>query len=564
MKYLFLNLFVISCLLMGTSNFSLAQDGSAKATVKEEEKSKIQFNGLGRTIISQTSIGGDVLDADSSTIENITDGEFLLDLVVNATPNKNTEVQSILRIRNEFGGFFGSGVTVEVRELWARGIIANVLKYRVGDMDIAMTPYTLFLAPREGTVNEPAVFQPQQQVIDYEQFYTDQNTRRMQGAHLDFGLDFAQGLDELDLKGFIARIRGTDFLTTPTRLVAGGELDLSTVTFNDSLGLKADVGLNLVHTFDDLQSGNATAGIRNTVFTVDFDVTIMDKKNIALHLVGEAGMSTLETAERIVNASGDEENVTLTEEDDTFLEVGATLELKQQNLKLSASFIDIGPDFFSMGAQSKRIDFEAEKSFYNRIGADSEFRTPTLFDITRDRGIYTFRTSDRLMAYDPRFSNTMPYGDATPNRQGIKLGVEYGNVDDKFNANINAAFLSELRGQGTFELKSFTLLRAAANFNIHKFADWKKELRATFGLQVESVSRDGLEIEQVDLSSNLIEVGLEAEVFSKFDLLFGVKLLAAEGTEYIPEIVEFNDVRDFPAPYVVDDTESLIGVGFKY
>jgi hypothetical protein len=563
MKYTFIKFLFLSSILIFSSNIIHAQDGSAKAS-EEEDKPKLQFNGLGRTIISQTSIDGDLLDTDSSTIENVTDGEFLLDLQVNANPNKNSEVSTIIRLRNEFGGFFGAGMAIEVRELWARGIIAEVLKYRIGDMDVVMSPYTLFNPDEEGFVNEPAVFAPQRDVIHYEQFYTDENTRRLQGASLDFGLNFAQVLKDVEAKAFIARIRGTDFFTVPNRLVTGGQLDFSTVTLNDSLGLKADFGVNFVHTFDDLQSGNANAGIRNTVTTFDFDVAIMDKKNIAIHLVGETGMSNLETAERKKNANGDEENVTLSTEDDTFLDIGAQLKLKKQNLTLSVSFIDIGPDFFSVGAQSRRIDYNSDKTFYNRIGEDREVRQPGLFDLTRDRGLYTFATSDRLMGYDPRYSNTMPYGNATANRQGLKFKIEYGNINDKINAKIDGAFLSELRGQGTSELKNFTLLRASANFNIHKLASLKNKLRATVGLQIESTSRGGVEIEQVDLSSNLIEVGLEAELFAKFELLIGAKLFSSEGNDYIPLIGTFNDVQDFPVRLSIDDQETLIGLGIKY
>jgi hypothetical protein len=564
MKYKLTKLLFCVSLLILSANLGYAQDGSAKATLLEEDGPKIQFNGLGRALISQTGIGGDVLDADTSTIENITDGEFLLDLAINAFPNKNTEVQSILRIRNEFGGFFGAGVSVEVRELWIRGVIAEILKYRVGDMDLVMTPYTLFNSQEDGTINEAAVFLPQREVIEYEQFYTDNNTRRLQGAKLDFGLDFARGLDDMDANAFITRIRGTDFFTTPTRFVSGGQLKFSTQTFDDSLGIKVDVGFNVVHTFDDLQSGNANSGIRNTIYSADFDVTVFDKKDMGIHLVGEAGMSNLVTAERITNAAGDRENVTLTEEDDSFLDIGLRLDLKKQNLSISASFVDIGPDFFSATAQSKRIEYNADKSFYNRIGTDRGLRQPGLFDLTRDRALYTFRISDQLMAYDPRYANTMPYGRATANRQGLRASVEYGKPEEKIHARVDAAFLSEIRGQGTFELKDFTLVRASADFNIHKFAGWEKKLRATLGLQIESTSRGGQEIEQVDLNSNLLELGLEAEVFEKFELLFGAKLLTAEGTEYLPLIQNFNNVQDFPGRYVADDTETLIGVGFKY
>ena len=555
MKYTLLQIFFIASLLMVQVNQIAAQDGSARATEQEEDGKKIRFNGLGRAILNQTEIEGDILDADSSTVRSLTDGEFLLDLAVNATPNKNTEVQTIIRLRNEFGGFFGAGMTVEVRELWARGIIANAVKYRVGDMDVVMSPYTFYNSYEEGTINEPAIFLPQKEVLHYEQFYQDDHSRRMQGAKLDFGLNFSQGLEDMDVNAFIARVRGTDFFTTPNRFVTGGQAQFSTTTLQDSLGLKADFGLNVVHTFDDLQSGEATTGIRNTVYTFNFDVAILDKKDFALHLMGETGQSKLEQKA---------DSVSIFKEDDTFLDIGASVHFKPQKIKLSASFVDVGPDFFSIGAQSKRVDYRAQKTYYNRIGKENGVRNPSLFDLANDRALYTFRLSDKLMPYDPRFSNTMPYGTATPTRRGVRFGGAYGGDEDKIEAKLDGALMEEIRGQGTFELKSFTLLRAAANFNFHQFASWKKKLRLTLGYQYEAASRDGLEVEKVDLSSNLVELGLEAELFTKFELLLGAKLLTAEGRDYVPLVESFNDIRDFPAPFTADDSETLIAAGLKY
>ncbi len=571
MKNFFTKIFLLFGMILFAGLSLCGQDGGSQATIADEDKAQIRFNGLGRTLLNRTGIEGDVVQSDTNTVDRLTDGEFLLDLKVNATPNKSSEVQTIIRLRNEFGGFFGAGQSIEVRELWARGIIADFVKYRVGDMDVVMSPYTLFLPDGEGFVNEPAVFQPLKQVIDYEQFYTDDNTRRLQGGKIDFGLNFGSILEDMEVSSFIARIRGTDFFTIPNRLIAGGEIDFSTVTFEDSLGIKADVGFNLIHTFDDLQSGNAVTGIRNTVYTVDYDVTVLDKNNMSLNLSGESGRSNVERAERITNADGSEENVTMegTKEDDTFMDVGLTFKLKKQKLTVSASYVDIGPDFFSMGAQSKRVEFEDNefrngKTYYDRIGTDRQLRQPSLFDLSRDRALYTFRTSDRLMAYDPRYSNTLPYGDATPNRQGLKFGIHYGEDTDKIQAWVDAAFLSEIRGQGTFELKDFSLIKAATNINIHQLLDWKNMIRATVGVQLESTERGGGEFEEVDLNSTLVDLGLEVEIFSKFDLLLGAKLFSSEGRDYVPVLTGFNDVQDFPAPFVADDQETMLGLGIKY
>ncbi|MEM9999052.1 MAG: hypothetical protein AAF809_15215, partial [Bacteroidota bacterium] len=204
----------------------------------------LRFNGMGRTLLQQSDLGGDLAARDTISNESRTDGEFVLDLALNAQPNENTEVQGVIRLRNEFGGFFGAGVNVEVRELWARGVVADVFRYRVGDMDLALTPYTLWLPDEDGVVNEPTLFQPLREIIEYEEFYTDNNTRRLQGAQVGFGLEFEEGLEAIDAETFIARLRGTNFTDTPTRLIAGGRLSQATVPLT-SAGTRVNLGQTL-------------------------------------------------------------------------------------------------------------------------------------------------------------------------------------------------------------------------------------------------------------------------------------------------------------------------------
>ncbi len=541
-------------LLLPQSNF--AQDGSAKPTEKEKEPYRgMKFNGLGRVNLLQTGIDGDILEGDTATPRSLTDGEFLLDLKMNATPNDNTEIQGILRLRNEFGGFFGAGQSIEVRELWARGIIADVVEYRVGDMDIEMSPYTFYNAMEEGTVNEPSIFQPQKELIYYEQFYGDfdSNTRRMQGAKLDFGLKFTDVIYDADFSGFIARVRGTDFFTIPTRWVSGGNVRVRTKMLVEETGTRATLGFNIIHTFDDLQSGEANTGIRNTVTTFSFDVTAYENDFGRARLFGETGSSKL---------TNKNDSVTFFTTDDVFLDIRAGYDFKKNNVSVFAGFSDVGPDFFSIGAQSKRVDFEAAKTYYDRAGADQAQRQVNLFDISRDRAVYTYQLSDKLMAYDPRFSNTFPYGPATPNRRGVNYGADYEN--EFISAELNGALMSEIRGQGTEELKDFNLIRVSGDLNVHELIDWENNVVVTVGYQYENTTRGGVEVEQVDLSSNLFEAGLELELFDNFELLAGAKLLQAEGSDYVPRVDEFNIVRDFPGRTEVDDTETLLAGGIKY
>ncbi len=551
------HLLAASMLLVMSISPMFAQDGSAIATEKEKSGGKgVQFNGLGRTLLSNTDIDGNVLESDTGTIRRFTDGEFLLDLQMNATPNEKTEVQTILRLRNEFGGFFGAGMSVEVRELFARGIIADVIEYHVGDMDLALTPYTFFNFNEEAMVNEAAAFTPLRDVIHYEQFYNAGNTRRVQGAKLNFGLKFASVLRELDAMAFIARVRGTDFFTVPSRYASGGQLIFTTRTIGGKPNaMMATGGLNYVYTFDDRQVGNLTTGIANQVFTGNWNAQMLKKEKYSLHFTGEAGLSDL------VNRN---DSIELFSANDVFVDLGLKFTLPKHKIAFTGAFFDVGPDFFSITAQSRRIDLTNEKTYYDRLGVDQAVRQMSLFDMTRDRALYTFELSDRLMPYDPRFSNTLPYGTATPNRRGVRLGVERGEASDVIEARVDAVIASEIRGQGTNQLKNFTLLRAAANFNLHQYFDFSRKLRFTAGYQFEDTQRGGLDVEQISLSSNLIDLGIEFELFSGFELLVGSKTLMAEGNEFVPRIDEFNVVRDFPSVFRADDREQLLATGIKY
>ena len=532
---------------------------------EEREGLGIRFNGLGRAYIQQSDLGGTLLATDTTTAEALADGEFVLDLAVNAQPNRVTEVQGVLRLRNEFGGFFGAGVTVEVRELWARGIVANALEYRLGDMDLVLTPYTLFLPDADESVHSPEVFRPLEERIAYEEFYTGRNTRRLQGGRLAFGLAFDQVVEALDTEVFLTRLRPTDFQTTPTRFLGGGRLSTSSAAFGPT-DARATLGANLVSTWDDLESGNANEGIRNHVLTFDGDVSVLADGPLALSLVGEAGRSVAKFADETdqPDAEPDPEAEPLLRERDTFFEVGLRAALARRGVTASAHVVNVGPDFFSAAAQSKRVDYTRALSAYNRIGNSRDLRTVGLFDLSRDPALYTFRVEDRLMTYDPRYSNVLPYGRATPNRRGVRAEADYAPEDGPLSAGLMLALLREIRGQGTTELKRFALARAFADLDVAPLVGYGRGLGVSLGLQVENTDRGGEEIEAVDLTSTLIEGGVVAEVYDRLDVLLGARLRSSSGRDYVPEYEAFNDVRDFPGPFVTDDGEALWGGGLRY
>ena len=527
----------------------------------------IRFNGLGRTYIQQTDLGGAVAATDTTTTATAADGEFLLDLAVTAQPYRATEVRGVLRLRNEFGGFFGAGVTVEVRELYARGVVADVLAYRLGDMDLALTPYTVFLPEADGVVNPPEVFDAQRQRVYYEEFYTGRNTRRFQGARLELGLDADGPVETTEVRAFLARLRPTDFETTPARYLGGGRVGLTSAPLGPT-DARATAGLNLSYVWDDLDSGNANSGVRNPVLTLDAGLSVLDRPDLTVGLVGEGGWSAAARAvqrDSLGAGGGVDQVVERTfEEDDTFVEVGVTGALPQRGARAAVRFVNVGPDFFSAAAQSKRVDYTRALGAFGRIGNARALRRVGLFDLTRDPSVYTFRVESQLMAFDPRYNNALPYGPATPNRRGVRLDAGYEPDGGPLAVEAVVALLSEIRGQGTTELRDFALARVGADLALGPLVGYRRGLGVQLGLQLEQTSRGGEEVEAVDLSTALVEAGLTAEVYDGLDVLLGLTHRQSSGREYVPEFERFNDVRDFPGPFVTDDAETLLGAGLRY
>ena len=48
--------------------------------------------------------------------------------------------------------------------------------------------------------------------------------------------------------------------------------------------------------------------------------------------------------------------------EDFFIDAGIKADLKQYKIAITASYLNIGPDFFSVGAQSKRVEFKMSET----------------------------------------------------------------------------------------------------------------------------------------------------------------------------------------------------------
>ena len=511
----------------------------------QAQHKKIWASGMARSIFQQNKI---TTEGDTVTPVITNSGHALVDLTLNASPNENTYLNAMVRVRNDFGGFWGSGVTFDLRQLYLKGLIKNAVRYQLGDINYKLTPFTFYSNSEEFSGQQNAILDVFRQTVHQDWFYTKDNTWRQQGAALDFSLafnnKFIQGAD-VDL--FSTRVHPTDFAKQSERFFYGGR---TTFYHKDKLRF----GLNYVELADIKGTANNSNWFKNSVVTGIVDGEL--KK--ARHDYGfksEFGSSKMSIA-----GGTDAGDIR-----DYFFKVGAHMTLAKRNVALHANYINVGPGFRSVGAQSKRVNFEAMNLLYGRYMNAQNVRAITSLDMAQDASLYRNNFNPDLDNFLPWFDNIRPYGEATPNRKGLDIKVVYSTESKKVQLSGNLLVQSEVVGQGIESLRQFTGSKVDLNVDMAKILGWKKRdftLSASHGLQRTSRSSDIVQ-SNIDLSSSVADIGLQWEFAQDFDLILTYRNLTGKGNEYWNQRNELTQIVDFK-PLTVDLKETILMAGIRY
>lgn len=521
---------------------------TVSSTLVYSQREKFQINGATRSYLFAKELDID-RSVDTITTQNVNYGHTLLDLGISAFPNDNTEVISIFRIRNELGGFWGGGVSFNVRQLTLNGVAGGIVKYNLGDIDLKLTPYTLYNPVEEGVVNEGDIFALRREIVHYDMFYNEHNSWRMQGANAEFGLDFRKGIENISFRGYLTRQRPTDGITIPERLYGGGTVRISQ---SEDLFLEA----NSISLFDLDETISDSIQYQNSVNTLRLHYARSLNDNLKVGFKSETGTSNVKYTNYIDPQAPDQQ-------EDWFVDGSAFLKLKKQNINIDLGYKDVGADFFSPGAQTKRINFNRFPAVFQQYTNNFIGRPVNYNDIISGNAEYMFKISDELMAYNVAYSNITPYGQATPNRRGVYLNATREDSVKFRNSFLQFAQLSESRGSGTTQLKSFTSLIAGTDIYINDFINWEKQFVVNLGAQHEFTNRSGEDFEIVNFNSTFIDFGLSLEFLDKLDLMLGAKAWIAKGNEFITHRNRYNSVVDFKA-VEIDFTEYTYAAGLRY
>jgi hypothetical protein len=514
-----------------------------------QQSDNIKFGAYGRAIQQNSRLG----KKDTLNPDNTNTGQVLIDLGIKVNPDKHTEIQSILRLKSSLGGFYGGSNVAQLRQLFIKGILGNFLSYQVGDIYLKMTPYTMFNSYSELSINEAAAFKDLRNDYVYYENLNKGNSWWQQGAHTNFAIGVkSKVLDKIKVDGFFLRNRTSNFISQPTTFQAGGRIMLIQSS-------RFRLGTNYINLFDVAATYNLKKSTRNPVNTYEAELILVDNKRIGLNFDGEMGFSQL-------NFKGD--SLAPKNLNGSFMDGALTLKMKQSGLKFKIGYNYTSARFYSAAAQTKRINYQNTPSLFPIYGNDPYnpvHRNVTAFDIVRDPTIYNVNITPLLMAYNPAYGNVTPYGKATPNRTGVTLEASYKDSLERFTIDASVAYQREVVSTDASVLtRRFLVGTVSANLFVNKFINFKKKILIHGGFRMENTYRPGDSTLAINLTSQLVDGGLEIEFLKKLDLLLGVKSLNAIGSENVVKRNPYNEITGYNYFRNMNFQQLMLGYGLKY
>lgn len=526
--------------------YSLVLLCTAGAVHAQSAPRKVTFTGAARGYFMGDKLDQQSAIEDTTTVPRLHSGHVMTDLGTHIRPNNQMEIIGMVRVRNDYGGFWGSGVTFDVRQLSVRGVIGGVVRYQLGDINYRMSKFTLWNEDQEFYNGFSTALRQQMDVINYDHFYNFDNAWRQQGGSAEWGLVFKRFIQEMQFQAVTTRNRTSDFGGTSDRLFSG----LSAQVVQSKY---VRLGLNYVDLYDVNGTSRNKQLFHNPVWTSTMALQY-DKNNWKAKADVEWGKSKTEIRNTTV-APVIEGNA-----------LEAKLEVSNTNKGWSVYAIarKVSNGFLSPGAQTKRINYNAQAEAYQRIGNAQYLRDYSVMDIMRESTFYTMQLQPYLMAFAPKYDNITPYGTATPNRQGFVIGAQWNNKKETVHAEVEQTMLQELRGEGTLNARQFSRTEAQVKWHNDKKVTTGRSWAVEASLRMDQTDREGTEFYRgVDLGTRTAGVGFEYEVLKKLDVLAGWQWIEYSGFDFVAVRDEYAQIYNFNE-YAVHGRESITAAGLRY
>ena len=516
----------------------------------------IWFDGLSRSYFARDAIDKSVTD-DTLSVKSTSNGYSMLDLNTHVNPIKNMEIFAQLRIRNSFGSFFGSGTQVNVRQLKAKGIINNKIRFSIGDLFLKQSKFTLYNYDDEILRDENDILKAYRDIINYENFYTE-NRWRLHGIQTDFSFKFDRFVRNVGFDFFITRPSGSRQINETTY---SSDLLFSGSSIFSQINKRISLFGNYVNLFEEESSGTKNISVRNPVY--DFSMLYhFGSKKYRVEQKIQTGFSRRYWLHS--DLENDMSDYTSNDTKGMYFEFDNKYLKNDSTLFLTVGYRYVDPNFRSSGAQTRRLDYSSNRNtiypFYTNM---SLIRPSSTFDLVSDEQLYNQNLSSVLMNFNPIYSNILPYGDATPNRNGVYFNGLINNKKKIFVAKFNASFYSEVIGQGTSEKRNFTLFKGNFKINFHQLLNLEKEFILSASSVSEYTKRGGKEISSLNLFSHQMNVSANAELVKKLFVQVSYNQISAFGNEFLTQRDNFGNINYFTSVQI-DQKDHILSSGMLY
>jgi hypothetical protein len=226
------------------------------------------------------------------------------------------------------------------------------------------------------------------------------------------------------------------------------------------------------------------------------------------------------------------------------------------------AYLNVGPDFRSVGAQSMNINFQASTNYYNSYANDKLSRPLSIMDLVRSENIYTTGVTSNLMRPSLAYNAILPYGLATFNRVGAYWKATY-NGFKSVGLQATVYKLSEVRGQGTTQLKQFLQAEVQSTFKLHELMSTKKPFLFQAGFRLQNTQRTGrVALEDVDLKSLALQAGCTYEFAPKLQVIGGLIWFQSKGNDFQADRNVYTTV-DYYTNQKMDVAQQMTALGLK-
>jgi hypothetical protein len=226
------------------------------------------------------------------------------------------------------------------------------------------------------------------------------------------------------------------------------------------------------------------------------------------------------------------------------------------------AYLNVGPDFRSVGAQSMNINFQASTNYYNSYANDKLSRPLSVMDLVRSENIYTTGVTSNLMRPSLAYNAILPYGLATFNRVGAYWKATY-NGFKSVGLQATVYKLSEVRGQGTTQLKQFLQAEVQSTFKLHELMSTKKPFLFQAGFRLQNTQRTGrVAVEDVDLKSLALQAGCTYEFAPKLQVIGGLIWFQSKGNDFQADRNVYTTV-DYYTNQKMDVAQQMTALGLK-